>query len=400
MLKIEDDMVNFDLGRCQQCGICEPVCPMQAISLRLRVDGTHDVIVDHEKCVLCGRCVRACPSNVVNDYSGYFDSFPGKKYYLGYSGDSTARRLSSSGGVCKTLIIEALKSKRVDGAYTLTRTDAFPYAKGQFFTSDDIPAFSDMPNSVYHSVPACAEARELKPCRRMMIVGTSCQLRALAPVAKSLCEELLTVCIFCKQQKTLDSTRFLARVMGTKIGKDLRFTATYRGDGWPGIVKVNDRQIRWARAAQVPFGRRLFSVSGCDICGDSFGILTGADITLMDPWNIRPDNEEGETLVIVNTSRGHDLLKDVGNLHLDEISFSEASPALSVDDVRAKQTTEPYFRGMPCSPVAEAAGSAEQRQRRILRGIVDNLPPLPMILYRVLCKMPDLRNSELRKSQK
>lgn len=397
MLRIDNDNLNFDFDKCQQCGICKAVCPKVAISLRLRTDGTHDVVVNHDKCVLCGKCVRVCPSNAINDYTGYFDAFPEKEYHLGYNTDDGIRRESSSGGVCKTLIIESLASGRVDGVYTLTHTDRYPYAKGQLYTSDHIPDYHTIPNSVYHSVPACASADEIKKCRRLMIVGTSCQLRALVPVVSSLCDELIKVCIFCKQQKTLESTRFLAKIMGTEIGGDMKFTATYRGDGWPGMVKVNDRMLRYGRAAQVPFGRRLFSVRGCDICGDSYGILAGADITLMDPWHIRPDNGQGETLVISHSMKGNAILLACDNLHLEKMAYSDIEPALSTDDVRAKQLTEPYFRGMPCSPQAAAAGRAEQRQRRMLKGIVDSLPAMPMIFYRVLCKIPDFRNKALKK---
>lgn len=400
MLKIDNDKVIFDIDRCQQCGVCEAMCPKDAISLRLRTDGTHDVVVDHEKCVLCGRCVRGCPSNVVNNYSGYFDAFPDKEYFLGYNTDEKIRRESSSGGVCKTLIIEALKNRAVDGVYTLERTERYPYARRRFYTADDLPGFATMPNSVYHSVPACAEARSIKNCRRIMIVGTACQLRALTPVASGRCEELIKVCIFCKQQKTLDSTRFLAKVMGTEIGSDLKFSATYRGDGWPGIVKVNDRELKYGRAAQVPFGRRLFTVPGCDICGDSFGTLAGADITLMDPWNIRRDNALGDTLTIAHTPRGREILSATDHLRLDRIAYSDALDALSIEDVRFKQIVEPYFRGQDCSAQAAEGARAEKRQRRMLRGIVDTLPKMPMLFYRVLCKIPDLRNKALRKINK
>ncbi len=397
MLTVNNGKIVFDIDRCQQCGVCEAVCPVQAISLRLRTDGTNDVVVDNDKCILCRKCVRACSSNVVNDYTGYFSTFPEKKYYLGCNTDENIRRNSSSGGACRTLIIEALKADRVDGVYSLESTDVYPFAKGRFYTRRNIPSYTEIPNSVYHSVPACREVNEIPECRRMMIVGTACQLRAITPVVRAKCEELISVCIFCKQQKTLDSTRFLAKVMGTAIAGDLKFSASYRGDGWPGIVKVNGSRLKWGRAAQVPFGRRLFTVPGCDICGDSFGILAGADITLMDPWNIREDNALGETLVIVHSSAGSGILRGVENLHLDEISYRDAERALSLGDVRAKQLTEPYFRGIPCDDRAKAAGEAEQRQRRILRRIVDSMPKMPMIFYRVLCKMPDLRDKALKK---
>ncbi len=395
MLAVDNGKIVFDIDKCQQCGVCEAVCPTEAISLKLRSDGTDDVVVDQAKCILCRKCVRACPSNVVNDYTDYFSSFPDKKYFLGYSTDESVRRYSSSGGVCRTLIIEALKGDKVDGVYSLVGTPEYPYAKGRFYTRNSIPEYKEIPNSVYHSVPACREVAEIQKCRRLIIVGTACQLRALAPLVRSRCEELISVCIFCKQQKTLDSTRFLAKIMGTEIGDDLNFSASYRGDGWPGVVKVNGARLKWARAAQVPFGRRLFTVPGCDICGDSFGTLAGADVTLMDPWNIREDNARGETLVIVHTPAGRDILHGVGNLHLDEITYKEAKKALSLGDVRAKQIVEPYFRGIPCGAEAVKAGKAEERQRGILRGIVDSMPRMPLIFYRVLCKIPDFRNRVL-----
>lgn len=93
-----------------------------------------------------------------------------------------------------------------------------------------------------------------------MIVGTSCQLRALEKIAKNKCNELINICIFCKQQKTLDSTRFLAKIIGEKINKDKKFYAQYRGTGWPGIVKINNSSLPWHRAAQLPL------VGGYGLC--------------------------------------------------------------------------------------------------------------------------------------
>ncbi|MFR5897294.1 MAG: hypothetical protein ACLUGY_23555 [Phocaeicola massiliensis] len=46
----------------------------------------------------------------------------------------------------------------------------------------------------------------------------------------------------CKQQKTLDSTRFLAKMMGTSVPPNLKFDR-YRGDGWPGIVRVDGFEL-------------------------------------------------------------------------------------------------------------------------------------------------------------
>ncbi|MDE6180551.1 MAG: 4Fe-4S dicluster domain-containing protein, partial [Phocaeicola sp.] len=134
MLELNKKKLYYTFERCQQCGICLPVCPQQAVSLSAQADGLHEVRIDTERCVACGKCVKSCPANKVYDYKDYFDGFAHKEYFLGYQSDERIRRLSSSGGVCKTLVIDALKSGLVDGVYSLRCTDSFPFARGEFYT--------------------------------------------------------------------------------------------------------------------------------------------------------------------------------------------------------------------------------------------------------------------------
>lgn len=399
MLEFDKDRneICYDYSRCQQCGICEAVCSKQAISLELRKDGTNQIKVDNDKCIRCKRCVNCCPANKHENYEGYFDNFAGKEYYLGYNTNHTVRHECSSGGVCKTIVIESLRNGLADGVYTLRRTDVFPYAEGEFYTKDNIPQYNDIPNSVYHSVMACRNINKIQHCKRLIVVGTSCQLRAMNIALKGKADEVIRICIFCKQQKTLDSTRFLAKIVGTKIPENLKFSTRYRGNGWPGIVRVNESELPYSRAAQIPFGRRLWTVPGCDICGDSFGIYAEADLTLMDPWKIRTPNDMGETLVTVHTETGKKLLKSINTIGLQEKSFEGVKDALSLKDVWRKQQTEPFFRGEKCSTTAQKAGEAEMKQRRTILKIVDTLPKMPILFYRVLCKFyPDSRNRILK----
>lgn len=396
MLLKENNKITYSFSHCQQCGVCEAVCPKEAISLRLRCDGTHDVVVDEEKCIVCGRCVKACPAGKEYDYEGYFDGFERKKYFLGYNVDNKIRRESSSGGVCKTLIVESLRQGLVDGVYSLKKTDCYPYAEGEFYTRENIPTYDDIPNSIYHSVMACTRIDKIQRCERMMIVGTACQLRALRSLAEKKCDELIAVCIFCKQQKTLDSTRFLAKIMGTKIPENLKFSTRYRGIGWQGIVRVNKSELPWNRAAQIPFGKRLWTVPGCDICGDSFGIKAGADLSLMDPWVIREPNELGETLVTVHTDKGQTLLEKIEQIGLEEKTFSEVEPALSLRDVWRKQQCEPYFRGKPVSKKVKRGAKGELLMRCCVKMVAETLPRMPILFYRVLARFPDFRRMILK----
>ena len=396
MLSINESVLKYSYDCCQQCGICESVCPKKAISFSLLENGLQRVIIDNSKCILCGKCVNICPANIENDFQYYFKSFRDKTYFLGYNRDNEIRQNSSSGGVCKTIIIEGLKNGFIDGVYTLKRTTQYPYAEGEFYTNRNIPSYNDLPNSIYHSVMACSNIKKIEKCNRLVLVGTSCQLRALEKIAKNKCNELIQICIFCKQQKTLDSTRFLAKIIGEKIDNDMKFCAQYRGTGWPGVVKINNSSLPWHRAAQLPFGRRLWTVPGCDVCGDSYGIESNADITLMDPWIIREKNELGDTLITVHTEKGLKILKDIPNIVLEAKSYTEVEPALSLKDVWKKQQLVPFFRGEECGDKIIKAGKAEIKQRKILSSVAEKLPRMPILFYRVLCKFPDLRNRILK----
>ena len=396
MLRLLNDIITFDYSHCQQCGACEAVCPKQAISFRRLADGTHQVVVDDEKCIRCKRCVNVCPANKREDFDGYFNGFEGKRYFLGYNKDNAIRRASSSGGVCKSIVIESLKNGLVDGVYTLRRRDKYPFAEGEFYTQENIPEYDDMPNSVYHSVLACQNITKVQKCKRLIIVGTVCQLRAMNEALKGKADEIVRICIFCKQQKTLDSTRFLAKVMNTEIPENLKFSTRYRGEGWPVIVRVNESKLPWNRAASIPFGKRLWTVAGCNSCGDPFGIHAEADISLMDPWKIKEPNDLGETLLTVHTQQGLDLLHNLSDIELKEKSFKEVCPALDLKDIWRKQQLVPFFRGENCNELITKAGKAEVRQRAFLRAIVETLPRMPMVFYRALCKFPDLRNKILK----
>ena len=396
MLQYNKRFIEYSYTHCQQCGVCVAVCPKQAISLDLQKDGTHKVNVDNEKCIKCQRCVKSCPANIREDYNDYFKFFTDKTYFLGYSSNDKVRRESSSGGVCKTIVVESLRRGYVDGVYTLKRTDTFPFAEGEFYTKDNIPDYDDMPNSVYHSVMACRNINKIQKCKRLIVIGTSCQLKAINSILKGKADEIIRICIFCKQQKTLDSTRFLAKIMGANISENKEFFVRYRGLGWPGIVRVKESELPYSRAAQIPFGRRLWTVPGCDICGDSFGINAEADISLMDPWKIRLANDLGERLTIVHTEKGLNLLEKIPFLKLEKKNFNEIEKALDSKDIWRKQQLVSFFRGENCDKNIFNAGKAEQKQRKFLRSIVEKFPKMPIIFYRILCKIPDRRNKILK----
>ncbi len=75
-------VLDVDDGKCFGCGMCETVCPKEAIALSEasvedgRLVGKPMVIVDVDKCIMCGICVAFCPSNALSETTNDEEDIP------------------------------------------------------------------------------------------------------------------------------------------------------------------------------------------------------------------------------------------------------------------------------------------------------------------------------------
>ena len=53
--------VQIDQEKCNGCGLCVDVCPLQAISLE-----NDKAKVDQDTCTECGQCVDECPNKAIS----------------------------------------------------------------------------------------------------------------------------------------------------------------------------------------------------------------------------------------------------------------------------------------------------------------------------------------------
>ncbi|MBE0555949.1 MAG: 4Fe-4S binding protein, partial [Proteobacteria bacterium] len=51
-------------GACRDCGVCENLCPQNAISRRDLGGEEYEYVVNPDRCIGCGFCTRACPCGI------------------------------------------------------------------------------------------------------------------------------------------------------------------------------------------------------------------------------------------------------------------------------------------------------------------------------------------------
>ncbi len=51
-------------GSCRDCGLCEALCPQQAIARHPLAGESYEYVVDGDKCIGCGFCAAACPCGI------------------------------------------------------------------------------------------------------------------------------------------------------------------------------------------------------------------------------------------------------------------------------------------------------------------------------------------------
>ncbi|MEI8234542.1 MAG: Coenzyme F420 hydrogenase/dehydrogenase, beta subunit C-terminal domain [Verrucomicrobiota bacterium] len=208
--------------------------------------------------------------------------------------DEKVRFDASSGGVARELARAALEKGLADAVYGVKRLPDAPFYEGGYFF--DAGEVSQMANSVYCAFPFAAALQKRpggRPLKRLLFIGTNCQLQAAQNFYKGTQTELLQVAIYCKQQKTLDYVRWLRREMGQP--ETLQAPVRFRGDGWPGKIHSDAKTVS-SYFFSLPFGMETWQVPGCRFCPNAFGWKS--DLVLFDPWSLIADNPGMDVAVL------------------------------------------------------------------------------------------------------
>lgn len=326
---------------CMGCGACKWACPNQAISLKDIIDKGIRPFVDDSKCEKCGKCVEVCPG-VSLEHKQFPDGVieqlkngwgPILEIHEGYACDENIRFAGSSGGVATALALYAIEQAGFKGVLHIKVSPDNPI--------ENIPTFSTSRDEIlrttgsrYAPAAPCQGFDYIKNAHgKCMFIGKPCDCAALRKACEMDTELAanvgLVVSIFCAGTPSTAGTVAVLKAMGIDDLKDVK-TFKYRGEGWPGMAKVETARplaaeslggnviINQDGSREMTYAEtwgRILSKHGqlrCRLCPDSTGEF--ADIAVGDPWYRDTTGDLGRSLILVRTVCGIEFVNNcVGN---------------------------------------------------------------------------------------
>ena len=307
--------------KCTGCGACVNVCPRGAIELKERNGYFLFPEIDTAKCNHCGLCLKKCPaaaprpapSKVTNEVA-----------YGCYVKDEVERARSSSGGFFQALAKYVLQQ---DGAVcgaaftsdwhlehvVITKEeDLLPLQRSKYLQSN--------PRNVY------AQVRNLLTTgKKVLFVGTPCQVAACKSVIGANHDNLICVDFFCHGVPPERLFReHLDCITGGRVDyiKDVRFRdKTEQSDGWNFshfVVDSGDHVYDRRQIDDLYFKAFAENMTIRRSCGDCrfARFPRQGDFTIGDLWGVAEaelkwmDNK-GVSAVILNNAKAVEMFQDI-----------------------------------------------------------------------------------------
>lgn len=310
---------------CTGCGICQNICPVQAISMEADREGFWYPTIEWDKCVQCGRCVVVCPvlqEETAIPQSTNITTADPPKIYAAWSLNPEIRRESTSGGIFSELASSMLdKGGYLCGAVYDEKQEVRHLVTDK---REDIPRLrqskyvqSDM-GTVYGEI-----ANLLLQGEMLLFCGSPCQCAALHHFCREShvsMEKLYLADFICRGANSPKVYRKFLEELSAEFESDVtRVWFKNKTFGWNRFstrVEFQDGEYYLKDRYHDPYIRgyieeNLFIRPSCTSCRFK-GWNRISDITLGDFWGVelnerQKESDCGTSMVMLHTEKGKEL---------------------------------------------------------------------------------------------
>ena len=316
--------ISLDKSQCCGCGVCEKICPKNAITMCEDVEGFVYPVIDEEKCVECGLCLKKCAFNARKTCENIYQDTE-KWAYAGRLLNEAVEKESASGGIFAGAAYRFMK----DGGWVCGSVADFEDNKAwiHHIISQNPQDIRRMQGSKYVQSDISGILEPLKKILgeggQVLFCGTPCQVDAIRKYTGNP-ESLYTIDIICHgvpSQKMFNDYLQVTTKASEKIISFL-FRDKRHGKGYVSskTVESKKKQRTIYRPAHLIsfyhyFLKSIIARENCYSCPYTMEHRV-SDMTIGDYWGILKRHpelvEEGEykwSCILANTSKGKKLLE-------------------------------------------------------------------------------------------
>lgn len=318
-----------EINKCTGCGLCQAICPKDAISFKYDELGFRYPIIDNDKCVNCQLCSKQCPSVNPVAFNERNDC------YLAWSKDDATHFNSSSGGICYELGKQVILQGGV--VVGCVWDDAF---NAVFKLIDKVEELSKTVGSKYVqsylSKEVIQQIRETSKNRKVLFVGLPCQCAALKKLNKDEKGGLIIIDLLCRGGCSPKSLKSHIDYIKKKNRIDYITNIGFRGGEFNCKFTLWNKEdlvykdLMFSDTYFYAFMKHSLLHESCYQCQYAQSTRV-SDMTIADFWGIDEGflkNKKvlnGHNLLLVHTDKGHSILNDINNrIELYERPLQEA----------------------------------------------------------------------------
>lgn len=332
--------------RCTGCSACSFACPVSAIQMKPDEEGFLHPQVNESLCIHCGRCHSACQVFTEKTTSDF------QQCYYAFKNSEDIRRNSSSGGVFTALSDQILRGNGIIAAAAMD--DDFhvrhKIAEG-CIVRDQMRNTYYVQSDLGDCFPKLRTA--LEAGRKVLFVGTPCQVQGLRLYLGKDWENLLTVDLVCHGAPSpLVFNKFIGFLK--EKGNLQQFLFRDKSLGWKGYhvsAVIDGKKVKnklWLQSFNNLFSHNLINRKSCSDCPYTNYERVG-DITIGDFWGIKKAlpafcDERGVSLVLCNTKKGYAALTALESVEMCEVKKEQTLQNSLIKSAKASADRDAAFQ--------------------------------------------------------
>jgi coenzyme F420-reducing hydrogenase beta subunit len=331
----------YDTGihPCCSCGVCAAACPHQAITIQLDSDGFYRPVISIDICIECGLCKDVCYKYSTFGLSKELKNiFQDKTIYGAWSNREEIVKSTTSGGVGHEFLEFYLKKSYKSCGVIYDAKDN----KCRHVVIDSVDDLDKLKTSKYLQSDTFEAFSSLKNEGKYIVIGTPCQIHGLRQLIRRWKREddFILIDFFCFGTPSFllweKYENYIKKQKSLGPFTEVCFRSKASTSWHSYAVKVTDnagKSYLRKDAANKDLFMKIFLSETClnESCYKCMFRLDScfSDIRLGDFWGEKyKENENGVTLVAINTEKGRTFFDDVSfSLHVDTCTFSDLQKA-------------------------------------------------------------------------